>query len=172
LQLPRPFSTHRANPQPTSQSAQRTILLVEDDPFVREATCSILESAGFKVLPAPDADAALHLYEQVGVTIDQAINRAIDRTIDLKIDREIDLVMTDMILPGRTGEQLAQELRRRSPNLKVLITSGYTNNDQLVEERQPNTYFLAKPYSRSDLVGKIAKILEPMPLHHVANQAG
>jgi CheY-like chemotaxis protein len=158
------------------RSAQRTILLVEDDPFVREATCSILESAGFKVLPAPDADAAVHLYEQVGVTIDQAINRAIDRTIDLKIDREIDLeidlVMTDMILPGRTGEQLAQELRQRSPHLKVLITSGYTNNDQLVEERQANTYFLAKPYSRSDLVGKIAKILEALPLHHVASRAG
>jgi CheY-like chemotaxis protein len=171
LQLPRPFATHRATRQSTPQSAQRTILLVEDDPFVREATCSILESAGFKVLPAPDADAALQIYEQVRGMIGRVTDRVIDVAIDLEIDRKIDLVMTDMVLPGRTGEQLAQELRRRSPNLKVLITSGYTNNDQRVDERQANTYFLAKPYSRSDLVGKIAKILEGMPLHHIAGHA-
>ena len=142
---PRTCLTHRANDQPT-----RTILVVKDEPFVREVTCSILQSAGFAVLPAEDANAALKRYEEV--------------------EGRVDLVMTDMVLPGRTGEQLGQELRQRAPNLKVLITSGYSGADFASDESQDN-YFLAKPYSRTDLVGKIAEIFEVVPLHRAAGHA-
>jgi PleD family two-component response regulator len=60
-----------------------TILLVEDEPFVRDATASILERAGYAVLPAQDACQAMKIYAECR--------------------QSIDLVMTDMVLPGRTG---------------------------------------------------------------------
>jgi CheY-like chemotaxis protein len=79
---------------------RRIILLVEDEPFVREATCGILESAGFEVLPAADLPHALQTYEE---------HQQKD------CPRKIDLVMTDMMLPSGTGQQLGQDLRQRSP---------------------------------------------------------
>src|SRR5260370_20971037 len=86
---------------------RRAILLVEDEPFVREVTCSILENAGFEVLQAEDAREAMKVYEEC--------------------KRGIDLVMTDMVLPGRSGEQLGQDLREQSPEVVVLVTSGSSN---------------------------------------------
>jgi DNA-binding NtrC family response regulator len=132
--------------------SRRTILLVEDEPFVREATRGILESAGFEVLPAEDAGSAVRAYEAR--------------------EHAVDLVMTDMVLPGRTGEQLGQDLRQRSPELRVLVTSGYGNAEFETEDPGSQTYFLAKPYSRRMLVEKIERILNGMPLHHAAPQAG
>lgn len=132
--------------------SRRTVLLVEDEPFVREATRGILESAGFEVFPAEDAGEAIKIYEER--------------------QRHIDLVMTDMVLPGRTGQQLGQDLRDRSPEMNVLITSGYGNAEYTIEEPESHTYFLAKPYSRCGLVEKIEQILEAMPLGCAAGQAG
>jgi DNA-binding NtrC family response regulator len=133
-------------------SRRRTILLVEDEPFVREATCSILENAGFEVLPAEDAREAMKIYEEC--------------------TRRIDLVMTDMVLPGGTGQQLGQDLRQRSPEVVVLVTSGYGNPEYEAEAPESRTYFLAKPYSRRTLVEKIEKILGAVPLGRTASQAG
>jgi DNA-binding NtrC family response regulator len=131
---------------------RRTILLVEDEPFVREATCGILESAGFDVLPAEDAEDAMKVYE--------ARKRAID------------LVMTDMVLPGRSGGQLGQDLRQHSPTIVVLVTSGYSNLECETEKPGSRTYFLAKPYSKRTLVEKIEKILGAVSLGQAASQAG
>ena len=131
---------------------RRTILLVEDEPFVREATCSILENAGFEVLQAEDAREAMKVYEEC--------------------KRGIDLVMTDMVLPGRTGQQLGQDLREHSPELVVLVTSGYGNQEYETEVPESRTYFLAKPYSRRTLVEKIEKILGMKLLARAAGQAG
>jgi CheY-like chemotaxis protein len=133
------------------QPAQCTILLVEDEPFIREATRSILEHAGFDVLPAEDAQRALQVYE------------------DGK--RCVDLVMTDMVLPGRTGQQLGQDLRQRCPKVKILVTSGYSNAEYETEEPGAQTYFLAKPYSRRMLIEKIEKILGVAPFRRAAGQA-
>jgi DNA-binding NtrC family response regulator len=130
---------------------RRTVLLVEDEPFVREATLSILESAGYQVIPAGDAVAAIRAYEES--------------------QWAIDLVMTDMVLPGRTGEQLGEEIRQRSPDVKVLVTSGYCDGASATEQPQSQTYFLAKPYTRRGLVEKIEKIFE-VPLRRAAGQAG
>ena len=131
---------------------RRTILLVEDEPFVREATCSILEGAGFAVLPAGDAQDAMKVYEQC--------------------KRGIDLVMTDMVLPGRSGEQLGQDLRQHSPEVVILVTSGYGNPEYETEAPESRTYFLAKPYSRRTLIEKIEKILGAAWLGRAASQAG
>jgi DNA-binding NtrC family response regulator len=137
---------------PSNTVRQRTVLLVEDEPFVREATCSILESAGFQVLPAENAADAMEIYGGC--------------------NRHIDLVMTDMVLLGRTGRQLADDLRQLSPQLKVLVTSGYGNAEYATEELASQIYFLAKPYSRRGLIEKIEKILATMPLGRAAGQAG
>jgi DNA-binding NtrC family response regulator len=142
--LPSPCTCH--------QPSQRTILLVEDEPFVRDATGSILERAGFAVLPAQDACEAIRIYEQW--------------------QQRIDLVMTDMVLPGHTGLQLSQDLRQRSPDLLVLLTSGYGNAENDPEDPESRTYFLAKPYSRRSLVEKIEKILAAPAQMQAASQAG
>jgi DNA-binding NtrC family response regulator len=137
---------------PSDFPQRRVILLVEDEPFVREATCNLLEHAGFEVLPAADAREAMEVFA--------------------KCERRIDLVMTDMVLPGRTGEQLGQDLRRHSPEVVVLVTSGYFNPEYETEEPASRTYFLAKPYSCRTLVEKIEKILGAVPLSRAASQAG
>lgn len=121
------------------RSVRRKILLVEDEPFVREATCSILQNAGFEVLPAEDAREAMKLYEECG--------------------RRVDLVMTDMVLPGRTGQQLGQDVRECSPETPVLVTSGYGEAAYETESPETRMFFLAKPYSRRALVEKIETIL-------------
>ncbi len=130
---------------------RRTILLVEDEPFVRGATCGILESAGFEVLAAEDAQKAMNVYEAC--------------------KHGVDLVMTDMVLPGRTGQQLGQDLRQRSPEIVVLVTSGYSNPEYEMEAPESRTYFLAKPYSRRALVDKIEKFFAAVALRRVATQA-
>ena len=127
------------------------ILLVEDEPFVREATCSILQNAGFEVLPAEDARAAMKVYEECG--------------------HRVDLLMTDMVLPGRTGQQLGQDVRKRSPEIVVLVTSGYGEAGYETEMPEAGTYFLAKPYSRRTLVEKIETILASSVKLRSATQA-
>ena len=80
--------------------------------------------------------------------------------------------MTDMVLPGRTGQQLGQDLREHSPDVVVLVTSGYFNPEYETEAPESRTYFLAKPYSKRTLVEKIEKILGAKPLTRPASQAG
>lgn len=140
------------HPISVNRLRQCTILLVEDEPFVREATRSLLENAGFAVITAEDALGALQAYEEC--------------------KRRIDLLMTDMILPGRTGLQLGQELRQRSPELKILVTSGYTNAEYDIANPANQTYFLGKPYSRRELIEKVATALEIASFHQAAGQAG
>lgn len=131
---------------------RRVILLVEDEPFVREATYGILQHAGFEVLLAEDTPKAIKVYEGC--------------------HRRIDLVMTDMVLPGGTGKQLGQDLRQRSPEVVVLVTSGYFNPEYETEAPESRTYFLAKPYSMRTLIAKIEKILGAELRGRVTTQAG
>jgi DNA-binding NtrC family response regulator len=126
--------------------------LVEDEPFVREATCGILQHAGFEVLPAADAQEATKIFEAR--------------------PSGIDLVMTDMVLPGATGQQLGQDLRMRSPALVILVTSGYGNPEFDTETPGSSTYFLAKPYCRKTLLEKIDQILSAPQQARPATQAG
>jgi hypothetical protein len=118
------------------------ILLVEDDSFVREATCLMLESLGFLVHPAEDAAEAIRIYEQCATPID--------------------LLMTDMVLSGTSGRQLGKDIRQRSARVKVLVTSGYSNLEYETEDPSAFTYFLAKPYSLHSLRRKIEAILGPL----------
>lgn len=133
----------RVNERKNGQVFRGTILLVEDEPFVREATCGILRNGCFEVLLAKDADQAIAVYEEC----------------EQRKQADVDLLMTDMVLPGATGRELGQTLQRRSPALAVLVTSGYSNPEYDMETPESRTYFLAKPYSMRTLIAKIEKIL-------------
>jgi CheY-like chemotaxis protein len=133
------------------KNARRVVLLVEDEPFVREATCRTLEKAGFEVLPAGDAQEAMQAYE--------------------RRHGKVDLLMTDMTLPGRSGRQLSQDLRISSAEIPVLLTSGYIENDWERQPRESRMYFLPKPYTRTELVQAMEKIFGSAALRKSATQA-
>jgi CheY-like chemotaxis protein len=114
------------------EGGSETILVVEDDPMVRNYVATQLNSLGYTTLTAANASEALEY-------VDGAKN--------------FDLLFTDIIMPGSlNGRQLADEAVRRRPALKVLFTSGYTENAIVHHGRlDPGVLLLAKPYRKSDL---------------------
>jgi CheY-like chemotaxis protein len=93
-----------------SQGRGETILLVEDEKNVRQAGERILESLGYRVLTATNGREALQVYQAA---------------------EEVDLVITDLVMPGMGGEELAQELAKMTPNLKILAITGYVSQETL-----------------------------------------
>jgi two-component system, cell cycle sensor histidine kinase and response regulator CckA len=137
---------------PNDLPRRRTVLLVEDEPFVRDATFGILANAGFEVLCAADVPEATQLFEG--------------------LNRPVDMLMTDLVLPHGDGQLLGKALRKHSPDLAVLVTSGYSNVASDLEEPANRFFFLSKPYSRRTLVDKIEGILAPQNLTARTQQAG
>jgi CheY-like chemotaxis protein len=130
-----------ALPISAEHSGNETILLVEDEAPVREVVRRALTAAGYAVLVARDGPEALKLGEQ-------------------QLER-IDLVLTDMILPGMTGRDLAAEFRARRPGLRVMIMSGYTGDTYPALEALPaGVGYLEKPFSLADLRRKIREALD------------
>ena len=124
------------------RGGHETVLVVEDEKSVRVTLCHFLKDLGYTVLAAEAADGALRL----------AAGHS----------GEIHLLITDVVMPGMSGRDLAQQLARRRPGLKCLFISGYTAdviaNRGVLEE---GTDFLAKPFSRDDLARKVREVLEP-----------
>ncbi len=123
----------------------RCILLVEDEEDVRTMTQSMLTRLGYDVVAAADGPAAL---------------AELDRM------KHVDLLFTDVVLPrGMSGRQLAEEAMRRRPGLKVLYTSGYTQNSIVHHGRlDEGVELIGKPYRAADLARKIAAILDAEPV--------
>ncbi|MXO86013.1 PAS domain-containing protein [Altererythrobacter aurantiacus] len=120
---------------------EELILLVEDDEDVRVYTADCLRELGYRVLEAGSGEEA---------------KKALDRTKD-----QIDLLFTDVVMPGITGEELAEELRRDRPDLKVLYTSGYTRDAIVHSGRlQPGVALLQKPFNFAELARKVRDVLE------------
>jgi PAS domain S-box-containing protein len=117
---------------------QETILVVEDDPLVRGYVIAQLGGLGYKTLIAGDAGTALALVDQ---------------------GAEFDLLFTDVIMPGMNGRELAEAVRKRRPGVKVLYTSGYT--DEFVHDGRldADVALLRKPYRKSDLSQRIREVL-------------
>ncbi|MCB0212241.1 MAG: PAS domain S-box protein [Anaerolineae bacterium] len=123
-----------------SQISSTTILVVEDDAMVRELTYRILDDEGYKVLTARQGQEALQLAQQ---------------------EQDIHLLITDVILPGgMKGPQVAEELTKLQPAIKVLFTSGY-NSDAIAEHGVLNhdEEFLEKPYTPKSLRNKVQEVL-------------
>jgi PAS domain S-box-containing protein len=143
IYLPRhrgPAAPPAAEPLPAAASAGgETVLLVEDDPDVREFGAAALAQLGYSVLDAADAAAALTL---------------------LDAHPEVSLLFTDLGLPGLDGRQLADEARRRLPHLRVLLTTGYTR-DAITHDGalDPDIQLLPKPFSIDDLARQVQRAL-------------
>jgi PAS domain S-box-containing protein len=123
-----------------SPDRAQTILVVEDEDAVREATLAMLDELGYQSLEAADAQAALAIVEA---------------------GAPIDLVFTDVVMPGplRTRE-FAQRLKALRPDLPVLFTSGYTDNAIIHQGRlDDGVHLISKPYAKAELARRIAQLL-------------
>jgi hypothetical protein len=134
-----PASETRQGGAATPQGAE-TILVVEDEQGVRELTTKMLKRLGYHVLTASGGEEALEIAKAHG--------------------GGIALAVTDVVMPNMSGAQLAAELRRTHPKIKVVFISGYTENaisqHGVLEE---GVAFLAKPFSREALAKKLREIL-------------
>jgi CheY-like chemotaxis protein len=118
-----------------------TVLLVEDEDPVRAVSARLLETLGYRVLQAANAEEALHRFAASQI--------------------KIDLLMTDVVIPGRNGRELAEILRARDAGLKVLFQSGYTG-DAVVRRGILNAEvaFLKKPFTLDALARKVREVLD------------
>jgi CheY-like chemotaxis protein len=127
--------------EPAAHTRSETVLLVEDDAAVLAVGIEMLTDLGYRVITASDAGGALEI---------------------LRRGRPVDLIFTDVVMPGgKTGVQLADEARALRPQIKVLLTSGYTG--EALARHQPNHSdwpIIAKPFRQPDLAASIRKILE------------
>ena len=120
---------------------KKTILVVEDETFVRQVASEILESAGYFVLQASNATDAMAAFQQ--------------------LEGRIDVLLTDVVMPGKNGGELARELRATCPAVRTIFMSGYTDNAVLRQGLQEqNSFYLAKPFSMDRLTTKVREVLE------------
>ena len=131
-------------PGPRHRPSRATILLVEDEDEVRDVVQDILMAEGYAVLAARHADDALRLSQAH--------------------DGPLDLLVTDMVMPGLSGPELAARLQPARADMKVLYISGYAASS-LSEHGQlgPDMAFLAKPFTRSQLAERVREVLGVPP---------
>jgi len=111
------------------------VLLVEDDDLVREVTAEMLEEAGYEVLVAASAAEAERISAHTPV---------------------IDILVTDIIMPGGNGVDLARRLSRRRHGLKTLFTTGYTRH---IAPELDDAPILDKPYHRDALIHALGRLI-------------
>jgi PAS domain S-box-containing protein len=127
-----------------ARGGTETILLVEDEPAVRELTRLVLEAQGYSVVEAPSPEDAERLCENG--------------------KGEIHLLLTDVVMPGVSGHELAKRITARRPKIKVLYMSGYTHNviasGGMLER---GIAFLQKPFTPATLIDKVRDVLDGVP---------
>ncbi len=115
-----------------------TILLVEDDPSVRKVAERFLVRAGYHVLTASQSDEAL---------------------AHVASGSHIDLLLTDIVMPGQSGLDLAAVLRERRPDLRILYMSGYFESSNADAIKPEPGLLLQKPFTEDELLGRVATLL-------------
>jgi two-component system cell cycle sensor histidine kinase/response regulator CckA len=139
--------------EPPSRATGETILLVEDEPAVRIMTSRALQEFGYGVIEASGGHQALGVLERK--------------------DTPIDLLITDVILPGMDGPELARRATELTPNLPVLFISGYTDDEivrrGLLQEGQP---FLQKPFTPEALAIQLTRLLKQKGTSNQRTPAG
>jgi CheY-like chemotaxis protein len=131
-----------AAPPPAAGSGrgEETLLIVEDQADVRRLALSILKASGYRLLEAENAEQALQL----------SAGHA----------GGIDLLITDVIMPGLNGRQLADRLAKERPGLKVLYTSGYAADVIALQgSLEPGMAYLPKPFGAAQLAAKVREVL-------------
>jgi CheY-like chemotaxis protein len=138
-QAPSPAQTPSETPMPPR--GEETILLVEDEPALREVTRRILAGAGYRVIVAENGPEAL--------------------TVAAAHPEEIDLLLSDVVMPQMPGPALAQTLLAERPALRVLLMSGFAQ--PILDSGgflQDGMVLIEKPFSGPALLAKIAQLLE------------
>jgi DNA-binding response OmpR family regulator len=123
------------------QGQGETVLVVEDDDMVRRLARVIIERAGYQVVEATSPDEALRLAERGDVSID--------------------VLLTDVIMPAMNGRELAKRILVRRPEVKVVFTSGYT--DDVIAHHgvlDRGVSLVQKPFSASSLTAKVRAVLD------------
>jgi CheY-like chemotaxis protein len=122
---------------PTGMDQVRaTILLVEDEDFVRQVTAEVLSFGGYQVLGARTAAEAMRIFRQYG--------------------EKVQLLLTDVVLPGTNGRDLARNLRLLHPGLRTMFISGYPDNEVAKGSlEEPGVFYLPKPFSVESLMQKV-----------------
>jgi DNA-binding NtrC family response regulator len=125
----------------TSRIGAETILLVEDEDIVRKLGYDVLTASGYKVIEAAGGVEALEICANENL--------------------EIDLLLTDVVMPQMNGRELWEKLAAERPEMKVLFTSGYTD-DMVVRSgiRNEETNFLQKPFAIDTLIEKVRQVLD------------
>jgi two-component system, cell cycle sensor histidine kinase and response regulator CckA len=139
----KPVEVAPENPTPPDKvrGKHETILLVEDEPVLRELAKVILHDYDYHVLEASTGHEALKIFEEN--------------------NGNIDLLLTDMVMPeGMTGKELAQELKTRKPDLKVIYTSGYSSDVMGEDPELRDVKFLQKPYPPPQLAKAVRECLD------------
>lgn len=118
------------------------ILLVDDEQFIRETAKTLLESIGYSVVTASDGQEAVEIFKQG--------------------PDQVDLVILDMIMPVMGGRETLSRLREIRPELKVLVSSGFSKESEKPDfERQGISGFIRKPFRLAELSRQVARLLNP-----------
>jgi signal transduction histidine kinase len=138
---------------PACKAAPQTVLLVEDEPAVRDVARKFLTAAGYRVLAAEDGERAMLMAAR---------------------EAAIDVLVTDIVMPKMRGPELARELLRWKPGVKVVYMSGYLEPGEADGDFLKDAFFLNKPFSRDELVNLVAGALRQsvpatMPVFKPAN---
>jgi two-component system cell cycle sensor histidine kinase/response regulator CckA len=120
-----------------------TILLVEDEGFVRKVAAEVLESAGYKLVIARSGTEALDAYRQ--------------------LSSPVDLLLADIVMPGMSGRELAAEFEGLCPRTRVLLMSGYAGQLARCQVSPHGETYLAKPFSVRMLLKRVREILDMSP---------
>jgi two-component system cell cycle sensor histidine kinase/response regulator CckA len=133
--------TDRPEPTVASTSGTETILLAEDNAGLRKLATRILKPVGYTVLEAATGEEALRLLERQ--------------------EAPVHLLLSDVVMPGMSGQQLAERLAQTRPEMKVLYMSGYTSDTVVrhgvLEAQMP---FLNKPFTAAALLRKVREVLD------------
>jgi two-component system, cell cycle sensor histidine kinase and response regulator CckA len=122
-----------------------TILLVEDDEALRRVARLALERVGYRVLEAKDGEEGEEIARRQAFSV----------------------LVTDVVMPKRSGPQLVARLREAMPGLRVLYVSGYVSSPEEIDLRAPRTAYLPKPYVIIDLLEALERLLRREPVEEV-----
>ncbi len=129
---------------PSAGTANETVLVVEDEEGMRALTERILRNAGYTVLSAENGGDALALFEKHG--------------------GKVDLLVTDVVMPKMSGREIAEQLARTKPSLKVLYMSGYT--DEIIDRHgvlEPGMRLIGKPFAAAEMTRRVRMVLDEDP---------
>ena len=138
--VPKEYLSDKPDGMRPALSHDQLVLLVDDDDEVREVTAGILEDVGYSVIAAADGAAALAVVDREG--------------------ERVALVIADYAMPGMTGLELLTAIRRRRPEMPMLLATGYADHQSLSGDGLEADQIVRKPFRSAELLGRIEMVVE------------